>query len=189
MARVTRQDPLPGVGGGTRFGRRAAVGSKTPPAAVPGDLPLRFRTIVDPADVLLHISIAGEPRPKERPQFSARLFGTGMVVEGKITSGNLRIVRNVFTPRRTEETEEAYRWIFRNHRTRSTPTAGPVGVLALFRTTGSRADADNLFKLVGDAMNGTIVDDDQQITEIHAHILRRAVKPGTDLLAYQLHRR
>lgn len=181
-----RQDPLPGVGGSARFGRRAAAGSNTPRAAEPGELPLAFETRIDPSDVLLHVSIPGEPRPKERPRMSAQLVGTGMVVNGKVTSGDVRIVRRVFTPKSTEAEEEALRWIFRNHRTAYDTVAHPIGVLALYRTTGSRSqDVDNLFKLNADAMNGTIVEDDQQVREAHLHVVRRATRPSTELLVYR----
>lgn len=185
-----RQDPLPGVGGSARFGRRAAVRRDSPPTAVPGTLPLAFQTIVDPDDVLLHIDIPGEiPVPKERARFGARLAGTGMVVKGQVQSGDVKIIRSVYTPEQTKAAEEALRWVFRAHRRTQDPVPAPVGVLAFFKTTGARADGDNLFKLIGDAMNGVIVADDQQITEHHVHVLRHATVPGIDLLVYRTGRR
>lgn len=172
---MTRQNPLPGLGGAVRFGRQAAASAQDRPAFEPGRLPLRFKTEVDPTRVLLHVSIPGEPRPKLRPRHSRAHISdrTGELIQG-----------HTYNPRQNEEAEQALRWVFLAARKSPRPTPGPVGVLMLFRSASSKADADNLAKSVLDAMNGTVLVDDQQVEELHVHVLRQTARPGTDLLVW-----
>jgi Holliday junction resolvase RusA-like endonuclease len=173
------QPALPGTGGGARFGRRAAASVADIPAATPSDFPLGFKTRVDPDRVLVHIKVPGEPRPKQRPRHTlAKLSDDGRLIQG-----------HTYTPTETERAEELLRWVFLAHRTASGPTPGPVGVALFFKTRHSTADADNLAKLVLDALNGTVIDDDQQVTELHAFCLRKCTDPETDVLVWRSGRR
>lgn len=177
---MTRQVPLPGTGGRIRYGRTAAASTQDRPAFGPGTLPLGWKTIVDPASVLIHVSIPGEPHPKARPRHTLARYDhdNEVVVQG-----------HTYNPKTNEVAEDNLRWVFLAARTNPRPTPGPVGVLIFFRTKGTQADADNLAKTVLDAMNGSILDDDQQVTELHVHLLRSCTDPGTDLLVWSTSRR
>lgn len=157
----------------TRITRRGA--SPAPPLTFAvGDLPLAWQTRVDPADILIHITILGEPHAKQRPRHSlARLDDNGRIIQG-----------HTYTPRATRDAETALRWGFVAQRRRPAPTPEPVGVLLWFRSRYGRFDVDNTVKTVLDAMNGTIIVDDQQVTEIHAHVSRRSPIASTTLLAW-----
>lgn len=186
-----RQEPLAGTGGRIRYGRRAAVRSDVAKVTT-SNLPVEgWQT--RPGAILLNVAVPGEPIPKGRPQHTlAKLYGTGKAVNGRIIqgSGDLRLVAgHTYTPQRTEDAETVWRQIIQARRSIPEPTPEPVGVLAYFQTSGRRADADNLFKLVADAMNGTLLVDDQQIVEAHLHVLRHSSTPSTELLVYSTRRR
>ena len=163
-----------------RYGRQAAVSSNTPPANRPGSLPLGWFTQVAPEDVLLHVDIAGEPQPKQRPQHTRAKINaeTGVLQQG-----------HTYTPTRTVEAERLLRLVFNSARKTREPCPHQVGVLLFFKTRHGTADADNLAKLVLDAMNGTVLTDDQQVTELHVHLLRHCTDPGTDVLVWMTGRR
>jgi Holliday junction resolvase RusA-like endonuclease len=149
------------------------------PAYRSSDLPRRWQTKVEPADVLLDVAVTGEPIPKGRPRHTrARLSQAGEIIQ-PVT----------YTPSRTRDAESEWRWIMLAARRYRQAVPHPVGVLAFFRTGHGTADADNLFKLVADAMNGTVIVDDQQVTEAHVHLLRHCSEPGTELLVWLTPRR
>lgn len=131
----------------------------------PGDLPLAWKTIVDPDKVIIHVTKDGEPIAKGRP----------------------RIGKNghTFTPERTVQAEQDWGWVMRASRRFDGPVGTPIGVLLLFRLpTEGRVDGDNLAKLVFDAGNRILWLDDKQIHESHVHLIRGCSDPGTDLLAW-----
>lgn len=164
-----------------RYGRQAAVSPKDPPAFTqPSGLPYAWQTVVNPADIILDITVPGEPVPKGRPRMSrARISdNTGQLVQG-----------HAYTPKETRDAETALRWIFTAARRIPAPTPHPVGVLCWYRSRHGRADADNCFKLTGDALNGTVLVDDQQIVEHHVHMLRHCTEPGMSLLVWTTNRR
>lgn len=163
-----------------RYGPRAALSTKAAKPFRPGTLPLRFITKIEPDQVLLHIDTVGEPIPKGRPRTSkARIRESdGALIQG-----------HTYTPEQTRSAEDAWRWTMMDARRLDQAIPHPVGVLAYFRSAYSRSDGDNLFKLVADAMNGTILADDVQIVEHHIHVLHRCTEPGTDLLVWLTDRR
>lgn len=134
---------------------------------------MAWGTSVDPADVICHLSVDGEPVPKGRPR---------MMVD---KAGHPR----VFTPPRTRQAEEDFGWALRAARRGHEPVPHPVGVLAFFRTRHGRADADNLIKMCLDSANGILFTDDQQVSELHVHVARHCTEPGTDLLVWLTRRR
>ena len=53
------------------------------------------------------------------------------------------------------------------------PVVGPVGVaVEFFCATGRRSDGDNMFKLLTDAMNRIVFEDDSQIVEFFCRVIR-----------------
>jgi Holliday junction resolvase RusA-like endonuclease len=139
-----------------------------------------WRTRVDPADILLDITIPGHPQVKQRPRHTrATLTKDGAVIQP-----------HEYTPPKTRQAEETLRWIYRAARVGEHAVQHPVGILVFFRTSGSRpGDTDNFLKLVLDAGNGVIWADDSQVTEHHVHHLRNCTVPGTDLLVWRTGRR
>ncbi len=138
-----------------------------------------WQTRVDPASVLLHVSIPGEPQAKQRPRHTlARLSDAGDLIQG-----------HTYTPKQTRDAEDALRWVFLAARVNKRTTPGPVGILAFYRTRHSQGDADNFLKSSCDALNGTVIDDDQQVVEAHVHLLRGCTEAVTDLLVWSTGRR
>ena len=174
-----RQDPLAGLGGRVRFGRAAASSITDRPAYTASSLPRAFQTRIDPATILLDVAVGGEPHPKQRPRHTmAKLDDHGNLIQG-----------HTYTPAATREAEEMLRWVFLAARVNKRLTPGPVGVLAFFRTGRSQADADNLLKTVLDALQATVIDNDQQVSECHVHLLRACTEPATELLVWSTARR
>lgn len=166
-----------------RFSRSSSMGLRKPPerpAWTPGELPLAWQTRVDPESVLIHASIPGEPKAKERPRLSkARIDeDTGTLIQG-----------NVFTPTSTRQAEENLGWVFKQARRLNYPVAAPVGVFLFFRTTSSRIDTDNAGKLVLDAGQNILWENDQWVTELHLHLLRSCTHASTEILAWLSSRR
>jgi crossover junction endodeoxyribonuclease RusA len=91
---------------------------------------------------VLRLEIPGSPLPKQRPRFAGK---------------------RVYSPSKAEERR------VRNHVTfqlplHYKPLKGTVRVTAdFYRKDKRRVDLDNLVKLVADALNGLVFDDDSQI--------------------------
>ena len=135
---------------------------------------MSWRTTVDPENVLLNVAVDGEPVPKGRP----RMTRATVTEYGELRQGH------AYTPTKTRQAEAEWAWIMRQARVLKEPVPYPVGALVLFRTRYSTGDGDNLWKLVADAMNNVIVQDDQQFVQVHIHVLRRCTQPGTELLVW-----
>jgi len=107
----------------------------------------------------------GEPIPKGRP----RMTKTG----------------HVYTPKRTERAEDEIRWLLKSQGAKL--TGEPVYLTAAFdsKYTADNVkapDLDNLIKLVQDAAQGLLFENDRQVVEIHAYLERGAEKPETRLI-------
>jgi len=164
-----------------RYGRTAAATAPRERLAWRGGtLPLAWQTRVDPADVICYADIDGEPVPKGRPRMTRARFNE---VTGELRQGN------VYTPARTRQAEENLGWVLKAARLRPEPVDHPCAMLVWFRTTYSTADLDNMLKMVSDSANGILWVDDKQLTEVHAHVLRRCTQPGTSLLIWTTNRR
>lgn len=91
------------------------------------------------------IVVPGEPVPKGRPR-----FGKG----------------HAYTDPKTKAAEERIRALTRQAGIRK-PTKKPVCLtIGFWRASKRRADIDNLAKLVLDALNGIVWEDDNQIEEL-----------------------
>ena len=102
----------------------------------------------------------GEPVPKGRPR-STR-------------SGH------TYTPARTKQAEDAIRWELNTQG--ANPTSEPVQVALYFHCKSQTADLDNLVKLVLDAAQGFLWENDRQVCRIVAEVERGSSEPGTRLV-------
>lgn len=113
--------------------------------------------------ILCSIDVPGDPIPKGRPR-----HGKG---------------DRTYTPKRTEDAQQSVAWALMQGRRIRKPAAGPVHVTLSFRTkTKRRCDIDNLAKLVLDAGNGIVYDDDQQVVRLVVDVERGSANPGTTIL-------
>lgn len=121
--------------------------------------------VPDGSTVICSLVVDGEPIPKARGRYDAR-------------------TRRVYTAKRTQEGQEAFRgWLV---------AAGVVlnethrlGVRVSFHMTpGRRCDLDNLVKLVFDACNRIAWHDDSQVAELTARLVRGDGEPRTELVIY-----
>lgn len=106
-----------------------------------------------------------------------------------IAKGRPRHGRNghTFTPARTRNAEEALGSLLRAVCPR--PTSLPVAVTLEFRCATWRAtDIDNFVKLVLDAGNTIVWDDDRQVVELHVQVVRASSSPGTSIEVDTVHR-
>lgn len=118
-------------------------------------------------ELLLELTIPGDPVPKSRPRAAKN--------------------GHVYTPRKTQEAEEAIRALVREKM--AEPYDGPVGlILRFYCATRRRTDGDNLQKLVQDALNKTAITDDSLIEEWCGAVFRRAEgqTPRTEVVLYSL---
>ena len=98
-----------------------------------------------------------------------------------VPKGRPRTMRNghTYTPRRTVEAERAIHTYLMAQRAR--PTSGPVQVALYFHCKSQTADLDNLVKLVLDAAQGFLWENDRQVCRIVAEVERGSSKPETRL--------
>ena len=90
------------------------------------------------------IVVPGEPIPKQSFRF--------------------RYSGRHFQPARVRAAQDAAAWCAREAMAGQSPLAGPVAVYATFaRKSRRRVDVDNLWKLVGDALQSIVFKDDVQI--------------------------
>lgn len=92
-----------------------------------------------------------------------------------VAKGRPRLGKNghAFTPERTRMAEKAVTDAVIAAMNGLPPVADPVVVSVVFScATRRRADADNLLKLITDAMNKVAFEDDSQIEEFHVRVHR-----------------
>jgi crossover junction endodeoxyribonuclease RusA len=117
-------------------------------------------------EVLVSFTLPGDPVAKGRPRVTK--FG------------------KAYTPAKTRDAEAHLR-AFVQDMFLSAPVDVPVGVHAEFYcATARRTDGDNMFKLVTDALNGIVYDDDSQILEWSGRIVRKDPDPRTVVQIYTL---
>jgi Holliday junction resolvase RusA-like endonuclease len=109
---------------------------------------------------MIHIEIMGEPKRKERPR-----YGHG----------------RAYTPDRTRKAERDLSWAVRQQISWPMRTLeGNVCVrLQFYCGTRRGKDLDNMIKLVLDACNGLLWQDDRQVTTILARVTRCDKNPRT----------
>ncbi len=92
-----------------------------------------------------------------------------------VAKGRPRMARNghAFTPERTRMAEKAVTDLVIGMMDGQAPLTGPVAISVVFScATRRRADGDNLLKLITDAMNKVVFEDDSQIEEFHCRVIR-----------------
>jgi Holliday junction resolvase RusA-like endonuclease len=93
---------------------------------------------------VIAIIIPGEPIPKQSFRF--------------------RYSGRHFVPARIRAAQDQVAWCAREAMAGALPLSGPVSVTATFaRKSRRRVDVDNLWKLVGDALQGIVFENDAQI--------------------------
>jgi Holliday junction resolvase RusA-like endonuclease len=127
---------------------------------------LLARETTDP-EVVASLVLPGNPAPKERPR-----HGQG----------------HTFTPRKTRDAEETVAWTFRQARPDWQPDpVSAFGVAILFAASDFiRRDADNLLKLLLDALNKVVWQDDAQVVEFSVRLERGQPTGRTVAVLYRL---
>ncbi len=95
----------------------------------------------------------------------------------------------VYSPRRTKQAEEVLASYAMPMMVGRSPTKAPVGLAVEFYcATQRKSDGDNLIKLVTDALNGVVFEDDSQIVEWFARIHRGVGKDAarTEIFVWEL---
>lgn len=118
---------------------------------------------------LLELTIPGDPVPKGRPRHGAN--------------------GNSYTPSRTRAAEKVVAQYVALSMRGQKPSDARVGVaVEFFCATARRTDGDNLLKLVTDAMNEIVYDDDAQIEEYFCRVHRGvgAQAARTELFVWEL---
>jgi len=118
-------------------------------------------------------TLAGDPQGKGRPRFGRRRDGNPVT----------------YTPKETRAAEHAIGWQLRAAMPRGLPgdPTGSFVVVASFYVKGNRKlDVDNALKLLLDAANGLVWNDDRQVCEIHARVLHESIAPRTEVAIYRL---
>jgi Holliday junction resolvase RusA-like endonuclease len=124
----------------------------------------------DDPDVLVHLTIPGEPVSKARARFT-----------------NYRSPNRAYTPEKTRQAEETFASAFRKTVPGWKPKASiGFGVMAIFYTESfQRRDIDNMLKLVLDAFNKIIWVDDVQVSEVSGRVVRGDGAPRTEVAIYR----
>lgn len=130
-------------------------------------LPARHEAPTATHEIVLRLTIRGEPLPKQR----ARVLKTGFS----------------FTPAKTRQAENRIRLeaVAAGHRP-ALDQAPRSLTLRFYRATGRTADLDNLVKLVKDALNGIAWKDDRQVVQLHASRFDRQENPRTEIAVYRI---
>jgi Holliday junction resolvase RusA-like endonuclease len=118
-------------------------------------------------DIVVALTHEGDPPSKARARFNGR-------------GSKAR----AFTPERTRAGEEALGWAVKAAKPglRPDPDGSFEVNVAFYTATWQRRDLDNMVKLVLDACNGVVWEDDAQVTAIHARVNRADPRPRTDLV-------
>jgi crossover junction endodeoxyribonuclease RusA len=127
-------------------------------------------TMVEPC-IVARFSVPGEPVSKERPRVDKD--------DG-----------HIYTPRKTAEAETSVGWMFKAAaKGWQVDATSAFGVMCLFRCANrGKRDVDNLLKLVLDALNKIAWQDDAQVHEAAARVVRGAPVAGSDVLIYRIPR-
>lgn len=143
-------------------------------------------------------------------QIDLRAWPTPLSPEALVTYGTLdgepvskaraRVVRtrngrvHAYTPSTTRAAEQALGWLMRSHLATAcdkpdhdAPQTAQFGVRAYFSCkTRRRRDIDNCLKVILDAANHVVWDDDIQVAEIQAWIDRGARQAFTSFAIYRI---
>jgi Holliday junction resolvase RusA-like endonuclease len=123
-------------------------------------------------ELVLRLVVPGEPVAKGRPRFTRK--------------------GGVYTPTRTRQAEDVIRGMViavtppADRSSRRLETGPLVLTCRFYRATGRTADTDNLVKLVKDALNGIVWQDDRQVVQLHAARFDRQPNPRTEIAVYRM---
>jgi Holliday junction resolvase RusA-like endonuclease len=121
----------------------------------------------DVPPALYRLSVEGEPQVKQRPR----------VVNG-----------HTYTPAATVQAEHRLAWAFKGQYPGVEPDAlTRFGLRVIFFVKSARrADIDNRLKVILDAGNGVIWQDDSQCDEIHALVIHGVTLPRTQIEIFRV---
>lgn len=127
------------------------------------------RELYDPRIVLTFVS-PGEPVSKSRARFTGKGSKT-----------------RAYTPEKTRQAEENMGWLARQAgATGQADGDSSFGLFTMFFCgTWQRRDADNMLKLVSDALTGVVWKDDDQVVEMSARLQRGVDDPRTHVAVYR----
>lgn len=119
--------------------------------------------------VVAHFTVPGEPLSKQRPKFTILRGGS------------------VYSPKQTVDAEFDIQVCIKQAAPSLFPDNGSgFGVRCLFiAKTRQRRDIDNMIKLICDAANGMIWEDDRQVVELFARKLVDKNDPRTEVMIYK----
>lgn len=123
-----------------------------------------------PAKRVVHLVIPGDPVSKARPRFATN--GNGTVYTPKTTTQAEGVIADAIRlayPALRADMESSFRVRIR-----------------FFSATWQRRDVDNMSKLVFDACNRVVWEDDSQVSELSAAIVRGVGEPSTVLTIWAL---
>ena len=124
---------------------------------------------IDRTSVQVNLIFRGEPHAWQRP--TQAKFGRWRIVD---TSENVAAKQSLV---------ERFEW----HHPKFAPISERrLGIQLYFRTNDNSKDASNLQKLVEDAFNRKIWDDDRQIKETYVRVEVSKTNPFTQLVVYLL---
>jgi Holliday junction resolvase RusA-like endonuclease len=119
-------------------------------------------------DAVVHCFIPGEPQAWQRHTYGKH---TGRPID---TNAN-------------KAAKDLVRWEVKLAEPRIVPDRiSRFGVYLIFRTKKRSVDIDNLAKLVLDACNDFVWNDDSQIDQLHIEVERGVDEPRTEFLAYRV---
>lgn len=122
---------------------------------------------IAPETLVIDVALAGKPIPK-----------------GRVKTGDNG---NHYPPARTVAAEQTWATAMVIHRQYAGPVPWHCGAVVVFSFTGAQVgDTDNLVKLVLDAGNKILYDDDRQITQHAVWVLTGQAAEQTRLLVWHL---
>jgi Holliday junction resolvase RusA-like endonuclease len=117
-------------------------------------------------DLVLRMTIPGDPIPKGRPRFAHG---------------------HAYTPRRTRQAERAIAILARTHLSigERWPVDGPLAITLSFHCRRA-SDLDNLIKLVADTLQGVVYKNDRQIVVLNAARHDASKDPRTEIAVHRM---
>ena len=138
--------------------------------SAPEEFVCRLRRETDRVQARFQFTVQGEPVSKSRARFNRQ----GPKVRA-------------YTPTASVEAEQVVKWTYRQALGRaSTPDERNGFGLACSFYVGKRQrrDADNMIKLVSDALTGVVWKDDSQVTEVSGRLVHGSDEPRTVVEVY-----
>lgn len=138
--------------------------------ASPEEFECRLRRETDSVEARFRFSVSGEPVSKSRARFNRQ----GPKVRA-------------YTPTASVEAEQVVKWSYRQALGRQPEPDERNGfglACSFYVGRRQRRDADNMIKLVSDALTGVVWKDDSQVTEVSGRLVHGSDEPRTVVEVY-----